>query len=161
MTPPHPEASNHNHSHHMSEANESLCPQPGHFGWNELITADAKASADFYGKLFGWQAVPFAPPGAPAGDPSYLLFKTGTADAGGNDMGVAGMMQAPMPGIPTHWRAYVIVGDADTTLAKAVELGAQALLPVMAIPGVGRVAVIQDPLGAVIGIHEPPKQTSR
>lgn len=136
----------------MSEANQSMCPKPGHFSWNELITTDTKASADFYGKLFGWQATPFVPKGAPTEGPPYLLFKT---DA--NDMGAGGMMQAPAPGVPTHWLPYVIVESVDASLATAVGLGATVLLPVMAIGEVGRIAVIQDPLGAVIGLHEPPK----
>jgi hypothetical protein len=129
-----------------------MCPTPGHFSWNELITTDPRASADFYGKLFGWQATPFSPKGAPAGDPNYTLFKT---DA--NDMGAGGMMQAPAPGVPTHWLPYVVVDNVDASAAKAGELGAKVLCPVMAIPEVGRIAVIQDPLGAVIGLHEPPK----
>ncbi len=133
----------------MSEPAEAPCPKPGHVSWNELITTDPTSSASFYGKLFGWQAVPFVAPGAPAGDAAYLVFKT---DA--NDTGVGGMMAEPTPGVPPHWMPYVIVKDADASLAKAVELGAKALMPVMAIGGVGRVAVIQDPLGAVIGLHE-------
>ena len=130
-----------------------MCPKPGHFSWNELLTTDTKASAEFYGKLFGWKAEAFVPPGTPPGAPPYLVFKTKPGDP----MGAGGMMQAPAPGIPTHWMAYVIVENADQSLSKAVELGAKALTPVMAIGGVGRVAVIQDPLGAAIGLHEPPK----
>ena len=72
-------------------------------------------------------------------------------------MGAGGMMPLPAPGMPTHWLAYVIVENADQSLAKAVELGAKVLAPVMCIGEVGRVAVIQDPLGAAIGLHEPPK----
>ena len=72
-------------------------------------------------------------------------------------MGAGGMIQAPAPGVPTHWLPYVVVENADTSLAKATELGAKALSPVMDIGEVGRIAVIQDPLGAVIGLHEPPK----
>ena len=136
----------------MSEAETSVCGKPGHFSWNELITTDPKASTEFYGKLFGWKAEPFAPPGAPTGGPPYMVFKTD-----GKDMGAGGMMQAPVPGIPTHWLPYVIVENADKSLARAVELGGKALTPVMAIGEVGRVAVIQDPLGAVIGLHEMPK----
>ena len=136
----------------MSDQQSPPCPKPGHFSWNELITTDTKASANFYGKLFGWQATPFTPPGAPAGGPPYTLFKT---DA--NDMGAGGMMQAPMPGVPTHWLPYVVVENADASLAKAASLGAKTLAPVMSICEVGRVAGIQDPLGAVIGLHEPPK----
>ena len=136
----------------MSDTDKSICAKPGRFSWNELITTDPKASTEFYGKLFGWQAVPFTPAGAPAGGPPYTLFKT---DA--NDMGAGGMMQAPAPGIPTHWMPYVVVQDADKSVATAVELGAKVLAPIMSIGEVGRIAVIQDPLGAVIGVHEPPK----
>lgn len=136
----------------MSEPNQSMCPKLGHFSWNELITANTKVSSDFYGKLFGWQAIPFVPKGAPAGGPPYTLFKT---DA--NDMGAGGMMQAPQPGTPTQWVPYVVVANADDSLAKAVALGAKAIVPVMAVGEVGRIAVIKDPLGAVIGLHEIPK----
>ncbi len=136
----------------MSEPNESSCAKRGHFSWNELITTNTKASTEFYGKLFGWQATPFTPKGAPAGGPPYMIFKT---DA--NDMGAGGMMQAPAPGVPTHWLAYVVVENAEASLAKAVSLGATVLVPVMAIGEVGRIAVIQDPQGAAIGLHEPPK----
>ena len=137
----------------MSDTNQTGCPKPGHFSWNELLTADTKASAEFYGKLFGWKAEPFSPPGTPPEAPPYLVFKT----AGGETMGAGGMMPLPAPGMPTHWLAYVIVENADHSLAKAVELGAKVLAPVMCIGEVGRVAVIQDPLGAAIGLHEPPK----
>lgn len=136
----------------MSDENQNMCAKPGRFSWNELITTDTKASADFYGKLFGWQATPFVPTGAPQGGPPYFVFKN---DA--NDMGAGGMMQAPMPGIPTHWLPYVVVENVDASLAKATSLGAKALTPVMAIGEVGRIAVITDPLGAVIGLHEPAK----
>lgn len=136
----------------MSDTDKSMCMKPGHFSWNELITSNPKASADFYARLFGWQPAPFVPKGAPADGPPYTLFKT---DA--NDMGTGGMMQAPAPGVPTHWLPYVVVENADQSLAKAVELGAKVLAPVMSIGEVGRIAVIQDPQGASIGLHEPPK----
>jgi hypothetical protein len=136
----------------MSEPNPSMCPKPGHFSWNELITTDPKASTAFYGQLFGWQAVPFVPKGAPPGGLPYTMFKT---DA--NDIGAGGMMPAPAPGIPTHWLPYVVVDNVDASLAKAVALGAKACTPVMSIGEVGRIAVILDPQGAALGLHEPVK----
>ncbi len=136
----------------MSDTDKSMCAKAGHFSWNELISTNPKASADFYRKLLGWQAVPFVPKGAPTGGPPYTLFKTDESE-----MGAGGMMQAPAPGVPTHWLAYVVVENVDQTVAKAVALGAKVLAPVMAITEVGRVAVIQDPQGAAIGLHEPPK----
>ena len=136
----------------MSEPTTPPCPRLGQVSWNELISADTRASADFYGKLFGWKATPFVPKGGPTGGPPYTLFKTEA-----NEMGEGGMMQAPAPGVPTHWLPYVVVENADKSLAKAVELGAKAFTPVMSIGEVGRIAVIQDPLGAAIGLHELPK----
>jgi uncharacterized protein len=135
----------------MSEPNESMCAKPGHFSWNELVTTNTKAAAGFYGKLFGWEAAPFVPQGAPAGGPPYTLFKTKPDDP----MGVGGMAQVMQPGAPSQWVPYVVVPNADASLAKAVTLGAKVLVPVMAIGEVGRIAVIQDPQGATIGLHEP------
>jgi hypothetical protein len=137
----------------MSESKESMCAKPGQFSWNELVTQNTQAAGGFYGKLFGWKGTPFAPPGIPAGGPPYTVFKTDPSDA----MGVGGMMQAMQPGAPSQWVPYVVVENADTSLAKAASLGAKVLLPVKAVPEVGRVAVIQDPQGATIGLHEPPK----
>ena len=72
-------------------------------------------------------------------------------------MGVGGMMQVPDPKMPTQWVPYVVVGNVDESLAKAVKLGAKTCLPVTSIGEIGRIAVIQDPQGATIGLHESPK----
>jgi len=137
----------------MSEANPNPnCPKTGEFSWNELITTDTAASGAFYSQLFGWEVAPFVRPESSSELPPYFLFKTAA-----NPMGVGGMMQVMHPGIPTHWIPYVVVDDADVSLAKAVELGAKVCAPVMVIPQVGRIACIMDPLGAMIGFHELPK----
>ena len=136
----------------MSDTEKSSCAPAGRVSWNELVSTDTKASAAYYGELFGWQAVPFAPKGAPAGDSHYTLFKMGS-----DDMGVAGMMAAPAPGIPAHWLAYVVVDNVDTALAKAVALGAKACTPVLSLGEVGRIAIIEDSQGARLGLHEPSK----
>jgi predicted enzyme related to lactoylglutathione lyase len=138
----------------MSEPNQAACPtggpKTGQFSWNELVTGDASAAAAFYGQLFGWATSPFKAPGMPEDAPPYAVFNTGAGMAGG-------LMQNPQPGAPTQWVAYVVVDNADVTMAKAIELGAKVLCPVMAVPTVGRVAVLQDPQGATIGLHELPK----
>lgn len=129
-------------------------PKPGQFSWNELISTKTAASAEFYGQLFGWQAAPFVPKGSPEGAPPYTLFKSDVSD----EMGVAGMASPMHAEAPTHWIPYVVVEDADASLAKAVDLGAGVIVPVMPVGEVGRIAVIRDPQGAVIGLHEFPKQ---
>lgn len=137
----------------MSEAENPMFMKPGRVGWNELATKDTKAAGAFYGKLFGWHATPFVPKGAPAGGPPYTLFKLNPAD----EMGVGGMMQTMEPGAPSMWIPYVVVGNVDESLKKAAELGAKVCLPVTSIGEVGRIAVIQDPQGATLGLHELPK----
>ncbi len=78
-----------------------------------------------------------------------MVFKTAA-----NPMGVAGMMASPKPGMPAQWHAYVVVESVDATLAQATKLGGKVLMPAMNIPQVGRVAMIQDPQGAAIGLHQ-------
>lgn len=136
----------------MSEP--SSYPKPGEFSWNELISTKSVESAGFYAQLFGWKATPFVPKGSPEGAPAYTLFKT----EGGDEMGVGGMAAPVHPQAPTQWVPYVVVVDADASLAKAASLGAEVILPVTSIGEVGRIAVVRDPQGAVIGLHEFPKQ---
>lgn len=134
----------------MSDCQDQPVPAQGHFSWNELITTNTQAAAEFYSQLLGWEARPFSPPGMPEGAPPYTMFRTGPDDA----MGAGGMMQAMDPSCPPMWVPYVVVADIDQSLAKATDLGAQVLVPVMPVGGVGRIAVIRDPQGATIGLHE-------
>ena len=124
-------------------------PKTGEVSWNELITTDTKAAASFYGTLFGWEASPFSPEGAPAGGPPYTLFKIDP-----NSMGVGGMMQTQHPQMPAQWIPYVVVDNLDASLAKAARLGAKTCLPATSLGEIGRIAVIQDPQGATVGLHE-------
>jgi|SRR5882724_1006812 len=137
----------------MSQTSEMTRPKIGEVGWNELVTTDTKAAAGFYGKLFGWQADPFTPQGMPAGAPPYTLFKIDP-----NSMGIGGMMQTMHPDMPSQWIPYVVVENVDQSLAKANKLGAKTCVPVMSIGEIGRIAVITDPQGATIGLHEFPKE---
>ncbi|HEY5915410.1 MAG TPA: VOC family protein [Verrucomicrobiae bacterium] len=136
----------------MSEKpNQMQMPKIGEFSWNELTTTDAPAAEAFYTELFGWKAEPFNPAGMASDGPPYIVFKTAP-----KGLGVGGMMACPTPGTPAQWHAYVIVKNVDATLAQAARLGAKVLMPAMDVPEVGRVAMIRDPQGAAIGLHQPP-----
>jgi uncharacterized protein len=137
----------------MSQTSEMTRPKTGEISWNELITRDTKAASDFYGKLFGWQSTPFKAQGAQADAQPYNLFKLDP-----NSMGVGGMMQVPKPEMPSQWIPYIAVDDVDKTLAQATKLGAKTCVPAMSIGEIGRIAVITDPQGATIGLHECPKE---
>jgi predicted enzyme related to lactoylglutathione lyase len=134
----------------------------GRFVWFELMVDDPAAAKDFYGKVLGWSFEDAPMPGQ-AGE-SYILAKVA-------DARVAGVMRLPQEakamGTPPCWSGYVAVDDVDAAARRAGELGGKALRAPMDIPGIGRMAVIADPDGAVIlifkgsdGSMPPPKAMS-
>lgn len=50
--------------------------------------------------------------------------------------------------MPPTWGVYITVADVDATAEQAKLLGGKVLMSPMAIAGVGRFALIQDPQGA-------------
>jgi hypothetical protein len=124
----------------MSEETSNPCTKPGEFSWNELVATDVEGAKAFYTSLFGWTSAPFGE--------HYTLFNN-------PDRSVAGLMQAPAPGIPAGWLSYITVEDVDASAAKAVELGGTIRVPAFDIPEVGRIAILVDPQGAAIGIFKP------
>ncbi len=119
--------------------------QPGEIGWNELVTGDPAGAIAFYTELFGWETEKFPMP-----EHDYTMFKHGGSAFGG-------VMKTPQPGAPTMWTNYVVVENVEATVAHATRLGATVCLPPKEIPQVGRIAIIADPQGAIIGLHESPK----
>ena len=114
----------------------------GAFSWSELMTSDPAAATAFYSALFGWTVQT-----SDMGTGPYHMVKLG-------DTAVGGVMGMPpdAPPMPPHWGCYVTVDSVDDTLAKCTALGGKTLVPAMDVPGVGRMAVIQDPQGAVLNV---------
>ncbi len=117
-------------------------PKPGQFCWNELVAKNVPAAKKFYAGLLGWKTKAFGK------GIDYTLFMQGKNMAGG-------MLKCPKPGIPAHWVPYVIVDNVEATLKKAAKLKAKVLMEPFNIPDVGRIAVLRDPQGAVIGLLKP------
>jgi predicted enzyme related to lactoylglutathione lyase len=109
----------------------------------ELSTSDEKAAKAFYTSLFGWQSVDTPIPGG-----VYVLLKKDGHDA-------AALMQNPKA--PVAWTLYVAVTSADDAAAKAASLGGTVLAPAFDVMDLGRMAVIQDPGGAVFAVWEAKK----
>jgi predicted enzyme related to lactoylglutathione lyase len=57
-------------------------------------------------------------------------------------------------GIPAHWLSYVSVTDVDESVAKAKAEGATLLKEPFDVMTVGRMAVVQDPTGAVFALWQ-------
>jgi predicted enzyme related to lactoylglutathione lyase len=123
---------------------------PGTFCWAELATTDQKAAVAFYGALFGWGVndMPIGP------TETYSMFQMR-----GKDVGAAYTMRPEerQHGAPPHWNTYVAVANTDDTVNRAKALGATVLAPAFDVMDAGRMAVLQDPTGAVFQIWQPNK----
>ena len=118
----------------------------GQIVWHDLFTADRPRSMAFYESLADWQyAIEHATDFAWGGGQKDFVLALGGGEAG------AGFAETP-PGFENGWIAYVEVGDVDAAATLAETLGGIVLRPPFEVPGVGRNALIGDPLGAVIGL---------
>jgi len=121
----------------------------GTFCWPELASTDTNAAKKFYGGLFGWTASD-VPMGPDAG--SYTLFKKGANDCAAMYTLSPDMLKQ---GVPPNWGAYIAVNSADEIAKKAKELGATVMMEPFDVMGtLGRMAVLQDPTGAVFSVWQ-------
>jgi len=121
----------------------------GVFNWVDLATSDIAGAHAFYSGLFGWQAnvMPVAGSGY-----EYTMFELdGHPVAGAGQM----MPEQAAAGQPPAWTSYVKVDDIDAAFARAEAAGGIVLMPPMEIPGSGRMGLLVDPSGAVVGIWSP------
>jgi uncharacterized protein len=134
----------------MTEAKmqESVEYKPGTFCWVELGTTDGDAAKKFYTQLFNWDYTdnPVGPSGF------YTILKQN-----GKDVGALYRMPEEMTsnGVPPHWMSYISVANADETAAKAKSLGATLMKEPFDVFTMGRMAVIQDPTGAMFALWQP------
>ena len=117
----------------------------GTFSWTDLSTPDVDASRDFYGSLFGWEFVD-APIPEEAGGGFYRM-----AQIGGR---AAAAMYETTERHPA-WASYVTVDDVDGLTARAAELGATPMGDPFDVMDTGRMALFQDPTGAVLALWQP------
>ncbi|MFZ0791359.1 MAG: VOC family protein [Chromatiaceae bacterium] len=118
---------------------------PGTFCWVDLATTDPEAAKAFYGEVFGWTAedVP-----TDMGPPYTMLSYQGR-------QACALYRMSPEQGNHPYWASYIRVADLDAAAQKAVSLGATLIMAPMDVMEHGRMAFIQDPSGAVVGLWQP------
>ncbi len=122
----------------------------GEFHWNELLTPDPEAAVEFFSRTIDWVFEPVEMQGdGPAR--TYWIARTG-------EKAICGIMQiagvAP-EGAEAHWVSYLEVDDVDKRIRTAERAGAMILRPPFDVPGVGRIAMLQDPTGALMGWITP------
>jgi predicted enzyme related to lactoylglutathione lyase len=122
---------------------ERTSHSPGTFSWVDLATTDTDGAKRFYTGLFGWDVYDRPIPG----DGVYtMLLREGKE--------VAALFEA-QEGMPTAWSSYVTVESAESAASRAAELGGGVMAEPFDVMEAGRMAVIQDPTGAVVSVWEP------
>ncbi len=116
--------------------------EPGTPIWNECMTPDIPAAVAFYTEILGM--------GSETSDMGEAGTYTVLTNAKGRQIG--GAMNPPMEEVPPHWNVYFNVEDVDATVAQAQELGGQVVAPAFDVTGVGRMAVLADPQGAMFNL---------
>lgn len=116
-------------------------PGRGEFCWDELATASAVKVEAFYRDVFGWTIGAFDPQGL------IQVWKKGDAVLGGLNT------QIP-PGTPAHWMNYVVVDELGAARERGRKLGATVLVDDVPVADFGRIAILRDAQGGVIGLFE-------
>ncbi len=115
-------------------------------GWADMAVPELGPTQRFYGGLLGWQFR--------VGGPETGGYVTATVDG----HAVAGLTVAASPR-PAGWCVYLATDDVVATVAHAVEAGATVVLGPMTVLDLGRLAVLSDPTGAVVGLWESGTRT--
>jgi predicted enzyme related to lactoylglutathione lyase len=143
-----------------SHKGATIVNEHGALNFNSLATRDPEAAKAFYGTVFGWRtlALPLGEMWTLPGYGDHLEERTPglrqqVAQMGGPE-GFIDVVAALAPiaaddsAAPAHWSVTFAVDDAESTAAKARELGGQVVSGPFDAPWTRRV-VIKDPQGAM------------
>jgi uncharacterized protein len=118
----------------------------GSFHWNELMTHDVEKAKKFYSATIGWSF-----DAMPMPNRTYWVAKMGDKPVGG----LFPMNGPDFEGMPEQWISYLAVDDIDARLKQATAAGATICKEPFEVPGVGRIAMIAEPGGAMIAWITP------
>ena len=115
--------------------------------WHELNTWEPEIALAFYGRTLGWL---FEPSPLPDGGAYWIAKKEGKP--------VGGIFELTAPdyaGIPSHWMTYMAVPHIEEAEKDTAKAGGEIMRAATRIPGVGKLSVVTDTTGALIGLIEP------
>lgn len=115
----------------------------GQPSWFDVMVPDVKKAAEFYHAIFGWDYI--------ANGEDYGFYHMAMLQ----ERTVAGIGQAPEgSNIPAVWTVYYAAVDVDALSQKVIDLGGAVINEPMDVPEQGRMAIVQDPTGAVFGLWQ-------
>jgi predicted enzyme related to lactoylglutathione lyase len=117
----------------------------GMFCWEQLNTTAQADALAFYGAVFGWTNKPFGSGGA-----NMKVFEAGTVQ-------VASVMQPPpVVPAPAYWWSYVVTDKLTSLYDRVKAQGGKVMVERIDLATVGSIGVIQDNVGAMLGVFEQP-----
>jgi uncharacterized protein len=81
----------------------------------------------------------------------YWAIKSGETLVGG----IYEMKGPHFAKAPEHWLTYIAVDDVDARVEKTTAAAATVIHPAFGIAGVGRIVILREPGGAVVGWMTP------
>ncbi len=123
----------------------------GAFIWYELMTDDPAAARDFYRAVVGWE-IEAEGQAMPTGS-SYRMIGRSDGGFAGGALEITPDMKAG--GASPGWLGYIHHPDVDGAVSALKNAGGTVHMPPMDIPGVGRMAMVSDPQGAVLYVMSP------
>lgn len=112
--------------------------------WIDLGTSNLARAREFYGTVFGWTF-------EEAGE-EYGGYVTALLDG----KPVAGLMtNDPQWNMPDGWTTYLHTADADATIEAVVAAGGTSCGGAMDVPAKGRMAIVTDKAGGMLGLWQP------
>ncbi|MGD9791405.1 MAG: VOC family protein [Phycisphaerales bacterium] len=134
-----------------SQPQESPLQRPGSIAWVDLTVPEATPLRDFYTQVIGWTHVDVG-----MGDyADYAMVPVGAGSPVAGVCHARGLNQD----LPPVWLVYVVVEDLAMSI-RAVEVGGGRVVSPPRTMGGGRMAVIADPTGAMIGLYQYVDQTA-
>lgn len=119
----------------------------GEFNWIELQTDQPNKAIAFYRETVGWD---FSAEKMPSGGTYWIGMNAGKP--------VCGLLERNNANELNHtnrWVTYVHINDLDSAIEQIECLGGKLIKAPWLVPGVGRIAWVQDPSGADLGWVTP------
>jgi uncharacterized protein len=133
-----------------------LYGEPGAITWADVNTRDPAAVDAFYGTVFGveavaWHDIPEEFPGDAPPEQTGMDYVVYKGAAAGPMLCGRLTMTADFGDVPSHWITYFNVEDADSAADRVAVGGGLVAVAPFDTP-YGRMTVVADPNGAVLGL---------
>ncbi|AZA14662.1 VOC family protein [Corynebacterium choanae] len=106
--------------------------------WLDMLSSEPRKSAHFYHQVLGWEV---------------SEYESGWRMARHQGLPVAGFLPKPLEHLTDTWMTYFYTHNLDALLADAKKRDTPVLVEPTAVEH-GRMAIIADPAGALVGIME-------